>query len=416
MWRTSKTGRLDYLVVYRWHGDDYAPVGDLTFEGTGPKRVGRFRYASSCLGHVKAKPIDPIGLRLVAKSYAAVPEEVPLAFHDAGPDGWGKEVLTRAFPESTLSMPEYLALGGRGRTGDLAFGPNPDDGPMTWLPPEEPLVDLPGETDDLEALMDAAAAVEAGDAEGHHFKLLFRNSDVGGARPKARIRSEGRQWIAKFPTSMDKFDDPRVEAACLDVAEAAGFSVPRRKIVVAGGRAALFVERFDRDEGIDGRPFSYLSAATLLKQPSTSYNTERTYTDIAAIAQVIGVKDAPAEVFGRLLLNSYLHNTDDHLRNHAFVDKGDGWKLSPVFDLVPHPERARHVPAPAPKVSPAWDPDAAFDARTAFRLDADRANDIRERVLQGARRLREFMDMREVPPKDRRYLTGAFPKEVGFAP
>ncbi len=48
------------------------------------------------------------------------PEEVPLAFHDAGPTA-GKEILTRAFPTSVLSMPEYLALGGLGRTGDLAF-------------------------------------------------------------------------------------------------------------------------------------------------------------------------------------------------------------------------------------------------------------------------------------------------------
>ncbi|MCJ2026977.1 type II toxin-antitoxin system HipA family toxin [Methylobacterium sp. J-067] len=416
MWQTSRTGRLDYLVVYRWRGDGYGPVGDLTFEGSGPRRNGRFRYASSYLGQDGAKAIDPVGLPLVRKSYAAAPEEVPLAFHDAGPDGWGKEILTRAFPTSVLSMPEYLALGGLGRTGDLAFGPTPTSGPVTWTPPEAPLVDLPDESDDLGALMDAAAAVEAGDAEGHHFKLLFRNSDVGGARPKARIRSEGRQWIAKFPTSMDKFDDPRVEAACLDVAEAAGFPVPRRKIVVAGRRAALFVERFDRDEGIEGRPYAYLSAATLLKQASASYATARTYTDIAAVAQAIGVKNAAASVFGRLLLNAYLHNTDDHLRNHAFLDRGDGWTLSPVFDLVPHPDRARHVPAPAPGMSPAWDVEAAMRAHTAFRLDAGEAQAIRERILQAARRLGEFMDAREVPPKDRRYLKDAFPREMGFAP
>jgi serine/threonine-protein kinase HipA len=416
VWRTSRTGRLDRLVVYRWQGEDYAPVGELTFEGTGRSRLGRFRYAGSLLRAEGAEAIDPVGLPLVARSFATAPEEVPLAFHDAGPDGWGKEILTRAFPGSVLSMPEYLALGGRGRTGDLAFGPTPESGPETWVPSEPPLVGLPKETDDLEALMDAAAAVEAGDAEGHHFKLLLRNSDVGGARPKARIRDEGRQWIAKFPTSMDRFDDPRVEAACLDVAEAAGFAVPRRKIVVAGGRAALFVERFDREEGIGGRPFRYLSAATLLKQPSTAYGTERTYTDIAALGRTIGAKEAPAEIFGRLLLNAYLHNTDDHLRNHAFIDRGGGWMPAPVFDLVPHPDKARHVPAPAPGVSPAWDVDAAFRSHAAFRLDTGTAEEIRDRVVQAACRLREFMDLREVSAADRRHLKDAFPKEIGFKP
>lgn len=30
-------------------------------------------------------------------------------------------------------------------------------------------------------------------------------------------------------------------------------------------------------------------------------------------------------------------NTDDHLRNHAFMLKKDGWVLSPLFDINPLP-------------------------------------------------------------------------------
>ncbi|MGU3603757.1 HipA domain-containing protein, partial [Methylobacterium brachiatum] len=181
-------------------------------------------------------------------------------------------------------------------------------------------------------------------------------------------------------------------------------------------RAALFVERFDREEGVEGRPFRYLSAATLLKQPSTAYGTERTYTDIAAAGRAIGATGAPAEIFGRLLLNAYLHNTDDHLRNHAFIDRGDGWTPAPVFDLVPHPDKARHVPAPAPGISPAWDVDAAFRSHAAFRLDPGTAAEIRDRIVQAAGRLGEFMDLREVSAADRRHLKDAFPKEIGFKP
>ncbi|MFC6046840.1 HipA N-terminal domain-containing protein, partial [Methylobacterium hispanicum] len=219
MWRTSRSGRLDRLVVFRWHAGSYVPAGELTFEGAGEKRIGRFSYARSYLGLDDARPIDPLGLPLIGRSFAGSPEELPLAFHDVGPDGWGKEVLRRAFPRTTLSMPEYLALGGTDRTGDLAFGPSPEAGPQTWKPDEEPLIELPGETDDLDALMAAASSVDAGEGTKQHLALLFRKSgDVGGARPKARIRYGGRQWIAKFPTAMDRFDDPRVEAACLDVA------------------------------------------------------------------------------------------------------------------------------------------------------------------------------------------------------
>lgn len=414
MWRTSNLGRLDRLVVFRAREGGHVPAGELTFEGHDQNRLGRFVYAASYLARPERTPLDPIGLPLRRGSFAAAPEEVPLVFHDVGPDGWGKEVLARAFPSLTLSMPEFLALGGLGRTGNLAFGPTPE-GPATWIPAAEPLLDLPGESDDLEALMAAAAAVEAGDADGHHFKLLFRASaDVGGGRPKARVRDDGKDWIAKFPAATDQFDDPRVEAACLDVAEAAGLPVPERKIVVAGGRAALFVRRFDRSQA--GWPLAYISAATLLKQPSHRYGTEHTYLDIAAAAQSVGVREAAKAMFERLILNATLHNTDDHLRNHAFLDRGGGWEIAPVFDLVPHPGQRRHVCAPARGISPEWNPDRAFEAHVPLKIPLLEAEAIRERVLQAARRLPEFMDRRGVSIRDRQTLSDAFPRSIGFQP
>ncbi|WP_227439139.1 type II toxin-antitoxin system HipA family toxin [Methylobacterium sp. W2] len=400
--------------MFRAREGGYIPAGELTFEGGGHQRLGRFVYAASYLARSEKTPLDPIGLPLRRGSVAAAPEEVPLVFHDVGPDGWGKDVLVRAFPSLSLSMPEFLALGGLGRTGDLAFGPTPE-GPATWAPGPEPLLDLPRENDDLEALMAAAAAVEAGDADGHHFKLLFRGSaDVGGARPKARIRDAGRDWIAKFPAATDRFDDPRVESACLDVAEAAGLPVPERKIVEAGGRAALFVRRFDRSEEM--RPYAYLSAATLLKQPSMRYGTDHTYLDIAAAAQAIGVRGAAEAMFERLILNATLHNTDDHLRNHGFLDRGGGWEIAPVFDLVPHPGQRRHVCAPARGIGPEWNPDRAFDAHVPLKIPLRTAEAIRDRIIQAARRLPAFMDERGVTVRDRRTLADAFPSSIGFNP
>ena len=31
-------------------------------------------------------------------------------------------------------------------------------------------------------------------------------------------------------------------------------------------------------------------------------------------------------------------NDDDHLRNHGFLYDGDGWRLSPLYDVVPKPQ------------------------------------------------------------------------------
>lgn len=350
MWRTSDAGRIGALVVFRAMGDGFVPVGSLAFEGGGRRRSSRFVYARSYLERGDARPIDPVGLPLRRGSVSSTPDEVPLVFFDAGPDGWAKGILDQAYPTLSFGMAEYLALGTSTRTGDLAFGPTPE-GPLTWNPGSEPLLHLPRDDDDLEALVRAAAAVDAGEAEAHHLRLLLRHSrDVGGARPKVRLRHAGRDVIAKFQAWGDKFDDPRVECACLDVAEASGIDVSPREVVRIGSRSVLLVQRFDRS--VDGRPHGYLSFATLLRQPPTRYATERTYADLVAAGRGIGVADPSREVFRRLLVNAYLRNTDDHLRNHAVIDEGDGWRLAPAFDIVPQPGGLRHVCAPAPGVSP----------------------------------------------------------------
>ncbi|CAO4145495.1 hypothetical protein LPLAFNJD_LOCUS1955 [Methylorubrum aminovorans] len=421
MWKLSKHGRIEQMYVFRSGPDGYAPIGLLAFEGGALNRVGRFLYGSSFLGSEGRRPIDPAGLPLTTKWKPAAPEEVHLAFHDVGPDGWGKGILTQAFPQRELGMPEFLALGGLSRTGDLAFGPTPD-APATWTPEEEPALVLPADEDSLEDLLAAAESVDAGEAPRHHLARLVRNSsDVGGARPKARLRSGGREWIAKFSTWGDKFDDPKAEAVCLDVAEAAGLAVPERELRVIAGKSVLLVSRFDRSA--DGARYSYLSAGTLLNEPVQTYGTRFTYVDIAEAARRIGVPSPEKEMFRRLLVNAHLKNTDDHLRNHAVIHDGTGWSLSPVFDVVPHPGRGRHVCAPAPGVGPEWNPDATFAAHPKFGLAAGEAAAILDQVREAVARIPEFMEAREMPAKDRELLlpcfglaaeVGADPKPKGF--
>ena len=58
------------------------------------------------------------------------------------------------------------------------------------------------------------------------------------------------------------------------------------------------------------------------------------------MARRAGIHDCARDPYERLLLNCFLNNTDDHLHNHAFIDDGHGWRLSPVFDIVPPAARA----------------------------------------------------------------------------
>ncbi|MDB6160659.1 MAG: hypothetical protein JWO04_4365 [Gammaproteobacteria bacterium] len=44
-----------------------------------------------------------------------------------------------------------------------------------------------------------------------------------------------------------------------------------------------------------------------------------------------------AELFRRMVFNAAVTNNDDHPRNHALLRHPDGWRLSPVYDVVPVP-------------------------------------------------------------------------------
>jgi serine/threonine-protein kinase HipA len=42
------------------------------------------------------------------------------------------------------------------------------------------------------------------------------------------------------------------------------------------------------------------------------------------------------ELWARMLFTVLVTNTDDHLKNHAFVNAGDGFcRLSAIFDINP---------------------------------------------------------------------------------
>mgnify|MGYP004524789723 CR=1 FL=1 len=43
------------------------------------------------------------------------------------------------------------------------------------------------------------------------------------------------------------------------------------------------------------------------------------------------------ELWKRIVFNMAVTNTDDHLRNHAFILKDKGWILSPLYDVNPVP-------------------------------------------------------------------------------
>lgn len=63
------------------------------------------------------------------------------------------------------------------------------------------------------------------------------------------------------------------------------------------------------------------------------------YLDIVGFIKSYGSdpKNDLVELWKRIVFSMAVTNTDDHLRNHAFILSENGWKLSPLYDVNPVP-------------------------------------------------------------------------------
>jgi serine/threonine-protein kinase HipA len=187
----------------------------------------------------------------------------------------------------------------------------------------------------LDRLVEAAERFEHGEEDNPDITaLLGAGSSPGGARPKAVVydAATDEQYIAKFPSSKDRFNVVCVEAATMSLAAKAGLVVPNTRLVPCGNKHVLLVSRFDL--GPAGRRHM-ISLQTLLKATGEYVNR---YSDILGIIRKISKEPETDSVrfFRQACFNSAVDNTDDHLKNFWMVHSHQsGWRLSPAFDLNP---------------------------------------------------------------------------------
>jgi len=179
-----------------------------------------------------------------------------------------------------------------------------------------------------EALSDADHAISS--------LLMVGGSRSGGARPKLLITDKGQAWLAKFNRAQDNFDMAAVEWTCLQIARIAGLKVAEATIEQLGPHRYLKLKRFDISP--EGGRYHLLSCNSLLKAVYSQDDPHQgRYEDIADLIRQYC--DDPVtdlqQLLGQALINSALHNTDDHLRNFSLLHTGQGWQLSPAYDIVP---------------------------------------------------------------------------------
>lgn len=268
-------------------------------------------------------------------------------FADASPDRWGRVLMNKREriiagkeerkPRKLYDSDYLLGVYDETRMGGIRFkldinGPFLSDDKENGVPPWAY----------LRTLEEAARNYEndeTGIMDQWINQLIKPGSSLGGARPKATvIDTQGRLWIAKFPSKNDESDTGAWEKVVHDLAGLCGLNVPESKLEKFSKYGSTFlVRRFDRDEK---RRIHFASAMTLLgKTDGASAEDGTSYLDIVSFIKAYGSnpKADLLELWKRIVFNMAVTNTDDHLRNHAFIFGKNGWELSPLYDVNPVP-------------------------------------------------------------------------------
>ena len=300
--------------------------------------LGRFVYGRSYLQNPHAVPIDPVELVLSTRTFETVRlHGIFGALRDAGPDYWGRRVIEKHAAKAQLGELDYLLESPDDRAGALGFG-------LNQVPPA-PARKF-NRTIDLEKLQELAEALVKdeipADPEAQQVQdLLLLGTSMGGARPKAVVQDDAGLWIAKFNRPDDRWNNTRVEHAMLRLARQCGISVAESRIETIAGKDVLLIKRFDREQTTEGYTRArMISGLTVLRADEAAETRTRwSYVLLAEeLRRIVAEpkKDA-RELFRRMCFNALISNLDDHPRNHAFLARGEGWVLSPAYDLTPSP-------------------------------------------------------------------------------
>jgi len=290
--------------------------------------------------------LDPSLLPYAGRHYPA-DKNIFGMFSDASPDRWGRVLMNkreriRAEKEgrkpSKLYDSDYLLeVYDETRMGGIRFkidrnGPFVSDDKETAAPPWTTLRTLEEASRNFEK--------DENDLSEKWLNQLIRpGSSLGGARPKATVTdTEGQLWIAKFPSKNDENDTGAWEMVVHDLAMICGLNVPEARLEKFSSFGSTFlVKRFDREIK---RRIHFASAMTMLGKTDGASGADGTsYLDIADFLKSYGTEPRKdlEELWKRIVFNMAVSNTDNHLRNHAFILKKNGWTLSPLYDVNPVP-------------------------------------------------------------------------------
>ena len=268
---------------------------------------------------------------------------------DSFPDRWGRLLLDRrerliaqseGRPKRMLTNYDYLiGIEDFTRMGGIRYKSEDSE---EYINASEKYLVPPIES--LRALCDACHEIELAEERNELpdqrwlDQLIDPGTSLGGARPKANvIDTDGKLYVAKFPSKKDLENTELIEHFSHRLAATAGISVAKtRTIKISKDRDLLLSERFDRSS--EGKRIHFASAMSLLGlEDGAGSSTGNGYLDIVDFI-LQGCVDAGKNLralYRRVAFNVMFGNTDDHFRNHGFLLTPKGWTLSPAYDINP---------------------------------------------------------------------------------
>ena len=341
---------IDEKIIYVYDDfseDDPVLIGKLYVGVIKGGETYSFEYDAEWLAKNKmGTSLDPQLQPFVGRQFP-MDRKIFGVFADASPDRWVRVLMNKRErliagkegrkPRKLYDSDFLLGVYDETRMGGIRFkldpaGPFLSDDKENSTPPWAQLRTLEEASRNYEN-------DESGIADQWINQLIKPGSSLGGARPKATVVDvKGGLWIAKFPSKNDESDTGAWEKVVHDLADLCGLNVPEAKLEKFSKLGSTFlVRRFDRD---GNRRIHFASAMTLLgKTDGASAEDGTSYLDIASFIKAHGAnpKADLLELWKRIVFNMAVTNTDDHLRNHAFIFSKNGWKLSPLYDVNPVP-------------------------------------------------------------------------------
>jgi len=334
-----------YRVTLNTPGTGIIECGQLIVKESHGNTTGvGFKYSTEYLSNKNAFSIDPLALPLRETAFQFnVNNSIPGFLDDYLPDRWGRKVLTRIATSSQKvnfnanSVIDILSLVSSCNIGAITIEQHD----------KEPLFDLGLDYRELSNVEFASHII---DNENYKDKIQFEASKlihlwrdgsggVGGARPKSLIVKNNEAYLAKFNSTQDKFNNARVELACLMMAQNAGIKIGSGELIEnINSRDLLFLKRFDVTNNNQNRKH-LITANSLLKNKSTFVDLGQSfrYDNIQELLKIhsTNIANDLEQLLLQMLFNRAINNTDDHERNFSLINDGTGYRLSPAYDLVP---------------------------------------------------------------------------------